>query len=85
MFDRTEYLTPRQARCRQRAQSARGWARVVNLALVGCCLGAIWQEPEIAPPVHAGMTLVVNNVARLVLDPETQRAATEKGEAASGV
>ncbi|HMB14331.1 MAG TPA: hypothetical protein VKN37_10000 [Roseovarius sp.] len=85
MFDRTEYLTPRQARCQQRAQAARGWARVVNLAMVGCCLGAIWQEPEIAPPVHAGMALVVGNVARLVLDPETQRAATEEGEAASGV
>ena len=85
MFGRAEYLTPRQARCRQRAVTARVWARGVNLVMVGLCLAAIWQEPKIAPPVHAGMTLVVENVARLVLDPETQRAATGKGDTASGV
>ena len=46
---------PPEERCAARARRARAFAWPVRLALMACVGAAIWQEPRLAPPVHARM------------------------------
>ncbi|MDZ7709279.1 MAG: hypothetical protein U5K36_03670 [Roseovarius sp.] len=50
------HTTPPPAEIRAaRARRARVWAWPVGVALVTCVGVAIWQEPQLAPRVHARM------------------------------
>ena len=75
-----------------RARRARGWAWPVRLALVVCIGAAIWQEPRLAPRVHARMqdaavyaaTFEMTDRARGMLARMRDRASSGTGEGLAG-
>ncbi len=64
-------LGTREAAFKARAKRARGWARIVNVALFAAVLTAIWQERALAPPVHDRMQHMAVSVTAMIGGSET--------------
>ena len=66
-----------------RAKKARGWARLVQLALCGAVLSAIWQDRALAPPVHDQMRRMAVSASAMLADPHTLQAYLDSETAPS--
>ena len=57
-------------RFQKRAQGARRLSRYVRLMLIAATFTAIWQDRNLAPPVHDRMVVVAEKVVMLIEDSE---------------
>jgi len=57
-------------RLQSRAQGARKLSRYVRVMLIAAMFTAIWQDRNLAPPVHDKMVVVADKVATLIEDSE---------------
>lgn len=57
-------------RFQSRAQGARRLSRYVRIMLIAATFAAIWQDRNLAPPVHDRMVVVADKVAMLIEDSE---------------
>ncbi|MEM7074087.1 MAG: hypothetical protein AAGA28_14170 [Pseudomonadota bacterium] len=53
-----------------RIASARRLSRLSVYALFACTLAAIWQERTLAPPVHDGMIVLVDQAVTFIYESE---------------
>ena len=78
---------PREQVLAARARRARAWAWPVRLALLVCIGTAIWQEPRLAPWVHARMQQAVTYAGAAIEGapgPGTLLAGMGGGSSSSG-
>lgn len=71
MDHRASNIVAAEERHTARQRRIRGWARFLRFVLAGLCLGAIWQERALAPPVHDGMNKVADLAMTYIEDSET--------------